>query len=197
MTRTTPSRTASPAASGSTCSMAMRAGVTSAARESRRARSSCTTPDMRPCWQAHRKKYPEMPPSVSATAATAATAAACSAGHGTAGEQAGQAGDHLFPYLLSRAEAETVAHADEPAVLQIVLHPDASLPVGAHFSVHAQRSQASGEAVLAVIGECHPCPRLPVGCRGCDLQRPRLRAKDPGSRAGMHAQPRVERQAVG
>src|ERR1035437_2400438 len=29
-----------------------------------------------------------------------------------------------------------------------------------------------------------------------DLQRPGLRAKDPGSRAGMHAQPRVERQAV-
>src|ERR1039458_2229611 len=58
-------------------------------------------------------------------------------------------------------------------------------------------------------GTCSTQPRPPWVCSTAwvmlspvitqvigDLQRPGLRAKDPGSRAGMHAQPRPEWQAV-
>src|SRR5205814_6614944 len=85
-----------------------------------------------------------------------------------------------------------------PTSLDRVAHPDVGVFVAAlvGLTIDDDGLQGARHDVGAGVGEAHVGPALPVGHRAEDDERARRHVNDVGAQPRVHAEPRVERQAV-
>ena len=85
-----------------------------------------------------------------------------------------------------------------PTSLDRVAHPDVGVFVASfvRLAIDDDGLQGARHDVGAGVGEAHVGPALPVGHRAEDDERARRHVNDVGAQPRVHADPRVERQAV-